>query len=211
MRTSESRLLDTLDGPRSALELGDLPQASRQGFDQNLRRLMRRGFIRRIKVFSESARYVYARNELALSRAARKREPQLRRTYARILSVLAANAPSAAIDTVTSNSRDLCNRADHEPLRAQQLKTGPEAVVELVRSTPTSDDTRPQTVVDFWRERHRRQNWGSTKSIAEFSLDKCEEAFQDRNWTGFGYWFAVYRRERARAARPRLLHYSDKG
>jgi hypothetical protein len=33
-----------------------------------------------------------------------------------------------------------------------------------------SDDIRLQTVVDFFWERHRRQNWDNAKSIAEFAL-----------------------------------------
>jgi hypothetical protein len=61
-----------------------------------------------------------------------------------------------------------------------------------------TDDTRPGTVIDFFWEWYRRQNHGRPKSMAELALDKCEETLQLRNWQGFGYWFAVYRRERAK-------------
>jgi hypothetical protein len=50
-------------------------------------------------------------------------------------------------------------------------------------------------VVEF-REYHSRQQ--NRNSILELALNKCEETFMRSDWSGFGYWFAIYRRERMR-------------
>jgi hypothetical protein len=59
---------------------------------------------------------------------------------------------------------------------------------------------RPGDVIDFFWEWRRRRDGG--RAVAEFALDKCEEMFRHCDWQGFGYWLAVYRRERA-AGPPR--------
>jgi hypothetical protein len=50
-------------------------------------------------------------------------------------------------------------------------------------------------ITDFWewyRRRHARQH----ELVAEIALDKCEETFRQSDWDNFGYWYAIYLRER---------------
>jgi hypothetical protein len=63
-----------------------------------------------------------------------------------------------------------------------------------------NDDTGSRTVIDFFWEWYRRHDQAGRKPMAELALDKCEETLQQREWESFGRWFAIYRRERARAA-----------
>jgi hypothetical protein len=50
------------------------------------------------------------------------------------------------------------------------------------------------TIIDFRNYSGRKK---SRSSVLELAIDKCEEAFMQSDWKGFGYWFAVCRRERA--------------
>jgi hypothetical protein len=55
-------------------------------------------------------------------------------------------------------------------------------------------------ITDFWKwyERRRAPEHGV---IADLALDKCEETFRKCEWESFGYWNAIYRRER-----PKMPH-----
>lgn len=57
-------------------------------------------------------------------------------------------------------------------------------------------------VVDFWKwYQHRQHN-----PVANLALDKCEESARNREWTRFGYWHAVYLRERLSHPRTDRIH-----
>ena len=53
-------------------------------------------------------------------------------------------------------------------------------------------------VVDFW-EWYRRREAGKSNRLASYALDKCEETFRKCEWKSFGYWYAIYRRERPKS------------
>jgi hypothetical protein len=59
------------------------------------------------------------------------------------------------------------------------------------------DGTRYADVVDFFWECERRRK-KQQNALAEFALDECEEMFRQRDWSRFGYWHVIYRRERAK-------------
>jgi len=50
-------------------------------------------------------------------------------------------------------------------------------------------------IVDFW-EWYRRREAGKSNRLASYALDKCEETFKKCEWNSFGYWHAIYLRER---------------
>ena len=71
--------------------------------------------------------------------------------------------------------------------------------------SPVSEDrpsTRETNVIDSLEFRRRRQEQPRTSPLTEFALDKCEEAFERRDWPTFAYWHAVVVRERIRLNRP---------
>jgi hypothetical protein len=53
-------------------------------------------------------------------------------------------------------------------------------------------------VVDFW-EAHERKHARKHGPLAQHALDKCEETFMRGEWKSFGFWHAIYTRERARS------------
>ena len=55
-----------------------------------------------------------------------------------------------------------------------------------------------KVVIDFWEARERRQA-GQHGPVAKHALDKCEETFMRGEWKMFGFWHAVFTRERARS------------
>ena len=58
-------------------------------------------------------------------------------------------------------------------------------------------------VADFWEwyeGRHAREH----SPLAGYALARCEETFTLREWDSFGYWHAIYVRERRKA--PRRPH-----
>jgi len=58
-----------------------------------------------------------------------------------------------------------------------------------------TEDTRGyDVVVDFWEWYRRRE--ARHNPLASYALDKCEEAFRKCEWNSFGYWYAIYLRER---------------
>ena len=59
----------------------------------------------------------------------------------------------------------------------------------------TESEHCPNVIANFW-EWHRRQQERAHGPIARLALDKCEETFRCSDWDRFGFWFAVYRRER---------------
>jgi hypothetical protein len=61
-----------------------------------------------------------------------------------------------------------------------------------------SPNMRDTNVVDFLEFRGRRREQIRTSSLAEHALDECEEAFRRSDWPRFGYWHAVFLRERNR-------------
>jgi hypothetical protein len=54
----------------------------------------------------------------------------------------------------------------------------------------------PDVVADFWLwyERRQRRERGA---LGGYALDQCEEAFRQKEWERFGYWFSIYCRERS--------------
>jgi hypothetical protein len=56
-------------------------------------------------------------------------------------------------------------------------------------------------IVDFW-EWYQRREARARDLVASFAVDKCEETFRRCEWDRFGYWYAIYRRERLKA--PKL-------
>jgi hypothetical protein len=67
-------------------------------------------------------------------------------------------------------------------------------------------------VADFWDWYQRRENRRSN-SVESHALDKCEEAFEKSEWDRFGYWHAIYLRERHKTAPARRnlpLNFSAK-
>jgi hypothetical protein len=54
-------------------------------------------------------------------------------------------------------------------------------------------------VADFW-EWYQRRERRRYNPIESYALDRCEEAFQKSQWDRFGYWFAIYLRERRKTA-----------
>ena len=64
-------------------------------------------------------------------------------------------------------------------------------------------------IVDFWewyqRREARRQN-----PLASYALDKCEEALIEREWDRFGYWHAIYLRERPKSLSSPVSRSSDR-
>jgi hypothetical protein len=53
-------------------------------------------------------------------------------------------------------------------------------------------------VIDFFWEWYRRRDRVRSVPLCQYALDKCEETFIGRDWEGFGYWHAVFARERQR-------------
>lgn len=53
-------------------------------------------------------------------------------------------------------------------------------------------------VIDFRHELRRRSKRARARPLREHALDKCEEMFIRRDWNGFAYWLAIFRRERDR-------------
>jgi hypothetical protein len=53
-------------------------------------------------------------------------------------------------------------------------------------------------VADFW-EWYQRREKRRYNAIESYALDRCEEAFQWSQWDRFGYWHAIYLRERHKA------------
>jgi hypothetical protein len=53
-------------------------------------------------------------------------------------------------------------------------------------------------IIDFW-EWYRRRQERQSGPLANYALDKCEEAFGRCEWTNFGRWHAIYLRERRKA------------
>jgi hypothetical protein len=64
---------------------------------------------------------------------------------------------------------------------------------------PSTRDTDVVVSLDLHRRRHRQIQ---TSPLAEHALDQCEEAFRRSDWQKFGYWHAVFVRERNRLNRP---------
>jgi hypothetical protein len=53
-------------------------------------------------------------------------------------------------------------------------------------------------IIDFWEWYERRKARGHG-ALADLALDKCEETFRKCEWDSFGYWYAIYRRERPKS------------
>jgi hypothetical protein len=72
--------------------------------------------------------------------------------------------------------------------------------VAITWATAMVDGVRGyDVVVDFWEWYRRRE--ARLNPLASYALDKCEETFRKCEWTNFGYWHAIYLRERPKAAR----------
>jgi hypothetical protein len=62
-------------------------------------------------------------------------------------------------------------------------------------------------VADFWEWYRRREN-RRYNAVESYALDRCEEAFQRSQWDRFGYWHAIYLRERHKGA---LVRHNARG
>jgi hypothetical protein len=56
-------------------------------------------------------------------------------------------------------------------------------------------ENHSNVIIGFGEWRQRR-NERRHDPLANHALDKCEEAFKKREWRNFGYWHAIYMRER---------------
>jgi hypothetical protein len=72
----------------------------------------------------------------------------------------------------------------------------------ISESKPSMRDTKVVVSLDVRRRRHEQIR---TSPLAEHALDQCEEAFRRGDWQKFGYWHAVFLRERIRLNRPTRL------
>jgi hypothetical protein len=64
-------------------------------------------------------------------------------------------------------------------------------------------------IVDFW-EWYQRREARRNNPLASYALDKCEETFRECKWSSFGYWHAVYLRERPKSLSYPVTHASDR-
>jgi hypothetical protein len=69
----------------------------------------------------------------------------------------------------------------------------------ISESRPSMRDTKVVVSLDL---RRRRREQIRTSPLAEHALDQCEEAFRRGDWRKFGYWHAVFLRERNRLNHP---------
>ena len=61
---------------------------------------------------------------------------------------------------------------------------------------------RYDVVVDFWEWYRRRE--APLNPLASYVLEQCEETFRKCDWDSFGYWLALYLRERPKMPGSRL-------
>jgi hypothetical protein len=64
-------------------------------------------------------------------------------------------------------------------------------------------------IVDFW-EWYQRREAGRQNPLASYALDKCEETFIKCEWDRFGYWHAIYLRERPKSPSSPVTRASDR-
>ena len=63
-------------------------------------------------------------------------------------------------------------------------------------------------ITDFWKWYERRYS-RQHGPIADLALDNCEDAFGKCEWSKFGYWYEIYRRERPRTPSLPQRHNKD--
>lgn len=66
-------------------------------------------------------------------------------------------------------------------------------------------NTRDPDAIDFLRHYREQCRSARTSPLDERALDKCEETFAQRDWSGFAYWHTVFLRERNRLNRAARL------
>ena len=64
-------------------------------------------------------------------------------------------------------------------------------------------------IVDFW-EWYQRREASRQNLLASYALDKCEEMLIQREWDRFGYWHAIYLRERPKSLSSPVTRSSDR-
>jgi hypothetical protein len=64
-------------------------------------------------------------------------------------------------------------------------------------------------IVDFW-EWYQRREARRYDPLASLALDKCEDALASRDWESFGYWHAIYLRERPKSPSTSVRRASDR-
>ena len=74
----------------------------------------------------------------------------------------------------------------------------------------TESERCPNVVINFWEWYQRRQE-RAHGPLARCALDKCEETFRRSDWDSFGYWFAIYRRERPHPQNSDAGHDRQRG
>jgi hypothetical protein len=62
-------------------------------------------------------------------------------------------------------------------------------------------------ITNFWEWYQRRQA-REHDPVARLALDKCEETFRECDWNSFGYWYAIYLRERPKMPKSAALKRS---
>ena len=73
-----------------------------------------------------------------------------------------------------------------------------------------TDKTRDyDVIVDFW-EWYQRREARQQNPLASYALDKCEEMLIKREWDRFGYWHAIYLRERPKSLSSPVMRPSDR-
>lgn len=58
-------------------------------------------------------------------------------------------------------------------------------------------------IVDLWQWYEHRYEC-THGPLAKHALDKCVESFEHGEWRNFGYWHAIYVRERSKAPNRRF-------
>jgi hypothetical protein len=62
-------------------------------------------------------------------------------------------------------------------------------------------------VVDFWEWCRRRE--ARLNPLASYAFEQCEETFRKCDWHRFGYWHAIYLRERPKMPGSRVKVGTD--
>lgn len=101
------RIYELLKTPRTAVELRESLQVTRQAIEQSVKRMMERGLIKRVSAIGERGSHLYVRADQQTSAAISARAPNLRLPTAQILSTLPMEAPARLVDVVGRGNASL--------------------------------------------------------------------------------------------------------
>ena len=85
-------IFDHLAQPKTAPELKELTGVTRQAVDQGLKKLMKRGIVKRINATAECAEWLYVRSNVQIVTALMQRSPRLGQVERQVLNLLPPNA-----------------------------------------------------------------------------------------------------------------------